>query len=369
MPDSKNEDAGLTIDKLRQEIDKCDVEIVKTINKRAEYAKSIGKLKSVDGASVYAPHREHAVYKKVAGLNQGPLTEKTIHAIYREIMSGTISLEGATRISYLGPPGTFSHLAALNKFGESMDYVPASEIRDVFLAVSRNHADYGIVPIVNSTEGAVTQTSNMFIDSTLNICSEIYLEIHQNLLANCDFKDIHTIISHPQPLAQCRNWIASNFSGVEIKEAVSTAKAAEVAASEDGVAAIASEAAAAIYDLRIIEERIEDRPDNVTRFVVLAHEFGEPTGSDKTSILFSLTHEAGSLADNLLIFKDFNINLSRIESHPCSKRAWEYTFFVDFEGHVKDSNIEQAMQKLKEHTHDLIVLGSYPRAQQRSKKN
>lgn len=363
-----NDECGWSIDDLRKKIDECDHDIVRIINERAGYAQSIGKLKNKSGSSVYAPHREKEVYEKVARLNKGPLSENTIHAIYREIMSGTISLEGATRISYLGPPGTFSHLAALNKFGSSMEYLPAKEIRDVFLAVSRGHADYGIVPIVNSTEGAVSQTSDMLIECDLKICSEIYLEIHQNLLAKCEMKDIHTIMSHPQPLAQCRNWLATNFANATVKETLSTTIAADIASKEDGVAAIGSEAAAAIYDLRVLDSRIEDRPDNVTRFVILAHEYGLPTGKDKTSIIFSLKHEAGSLADHLLIFKNYDINMSRIESHPCRKRAWEYTFFVDIEGHIQDEKVDAAVEELKAKSHDLVVLGSYPRAEACQKK-
>ncbi|MFH0910416.1 MAG: prephenate dehydratase [Planctomycetota bacterium] len=352
----------MNLKELRAEIDRCDAEIVRLINARARVAQEIGRLKAENGEAVYAPHREQEVYRKVTALNQGPFPEAGIHAIYREIMSGTLALEGARRISYMGPPGTFSHMAALRKFGSSMEYLPAREIRDVFLAVSRDHADYGVVPIENSTEGSVNQTSDMLMDTNLRLSSEIFLEIHQNLLARGALRDVKRIASHPQPLAQCRNWLAANTAHVEILETISTTAAAEMAAQEEGVAAIASEAAAKIYDLPILEPCIEDRPDNVTRFVVLSRGHTEPTGNDRTSILFSVRHKAGSLADTLQAFKDQGINLMRIESRPCRKRAWEYAFFVDMEGHEKDPPVAAVLDALKGMTHDLVVLGSYPRA-------
>ncbi|MBN1257023.1 MAG: prephenate dehydratase, partial [Planctomycetes bacterium] len=237
------------------------------------------------------------------------------------------------------------------------------EIRDVFLAISRGHADYGVVPIENSTEGSVTQTCDMFMESELNICSEIFEEIHQNLLARCSLGEVKKIISHPQALAQCRNWLAANAATLEVVETSSTTKAAQIASEEKGTAAIASEAAAATYDLHILEESIEDCPNNLTRFVVLGHGYGKPTGRDRTSIMFSLQHKAGSLAETMLAFRGTGVNLTRIESRPCKTRAWEYTFFVDMEGHAEEPPVSDTLEALQEITHNLVVLGSYPRAE------
>jgi chorismate mutase/prephenate dehydratase len=351
------------LESLRAAIDHCDREIVRLINDRARHAQEIGRRKRQSGQAVYAPDREKAVYEKVMGLNEGPLADHTVHAIYREIMSGTIALEGATRIAYLGPAGTWTHTAALQKFGSSMEYVPYREIRDVFLAVSRGHVDYGVVPIENSTEGSVNQTCDMFMECDLRICSEILVEIHHNLLATCELHEVGRIVSHPQALAQCRNWLAANAARIDVVEAPSTTRAAELAARERGTAAIAAEAAAALYDLHILESCIEDRPDNVTRFAVIAHAFGKATGSDRTSIMFSLAHEAGSLADALLIFKNRGVNLTRIESRPARKRTWEYAFFIDLDGHIDEPRVQEALADLRAASHDLAVLGSYPQAQ------
>lgn len=351
------------LDAHRRNIDRCDKEIVRLINERAGYAQKIGEVKRKAGLPVYAPDRETRVYQKVEALNQGPLPNRAIHAVYREIMSGTIALEGATRIAYLGPLGTFSHMAALEKFGSSMEYIPCREIRDVFLSLKRGHADYGVVPIENSTEGSVNQTSEMFMETDLKICSELYVGIHHNLLATCALHEVNRIASHPQALAQCRNWLAANAASVEIVESASTTAAACQASEESGTAAIASDIAASMYDLHVLERGIEDRCDNVTRFVVLAHSYGKPTGHDRTSIMFSLRDEAGCLAEKLLVFRDAEINLTRIESRPSRRRAWEYTFFVDFEGHVDEAGAQTAVRALRAVSHDLVVLGSYPRAE------
>jgi chorismate mutase/prephenate dehydratase len=352
-----------TLDDLRESIDRCDREIVRLINERARYGQQVGEYKRRNDLPIYAPDREQAVFDKVAGLNEGPFPQASLHAIYREIMSGTIALEAPTRVAYLGPPGTFSHLAALRKFGSAMEYIPCREIRDVFLSLSRDHADYGIVPIENSTEGSVTQTSDMFTDCEVKICSELFVEIHHNLLARCELHDVKRIVSHPQPLAQCRNWLAANAGGIEIIEAASTSKAAQRAATEQGTAAIASEAAAELYDLLVLDRCIEDRADNVTRFAVLGHDYPGPTGQDRTSVMFSLHHEAGSLAEALTLFKQHDVNLTRIQSHPSRRRAWEYSFFIDLEGHATEGEISRALADLRAISHDFIILGSYPRAE------
>ncbi len=351
------------MDAFRREIDACDREIVHALGRRASAAMAIGRIKRQKGTAVFAPERERQVYDKIATLNEGPLPPRAMQAIYREIMSGCIALEQATRISYLGPPGTFTHQASREKFGASQEYLPAAEIRDVFLAVSRGHADYGVVPVENSTEGSVTETFDMLLETGLSICSEIFLEIHQNLLATCALSEIREVWSHPNALAQCRQWLAANLHGVPIREVASTAIAAEKATRESGIAAIASEAAAAIHGLEILVRSVEDRPENTTRFVVLAHAFPErPSGDDRTSILFAIRHEAGSLFEALLPFKDHGINLTRIESRPSKKVNWEYAFFVDFEGHIADPGVSETLDEVRRRTDDYRLLGSYPRA-------
>lgn len=348
---------------LRREIDACDREIVAALSRRARAAMAIGRIKREAGTAVFAPERERQVYDKITGLNEGPLPPRSLHAIYREIMSGCIALEQATRISYLGPPGTFSHQASLQKFGAAQEYLPAPEIRDVFLSVHRGHADYGVVPVENSTEGSVTETFDMFMESGLHICSEIFLEIHQNLLAACPLAEIREVWSHPNALAQCRQWLAANLSGVPVREVASTVIAAARAASEPGIAAIASEAASTIHGLEILVRSIEDRPENTTRFAVLAHAYPEKrSGDDRTSIVFAIRHEAGSLFEALQPFKIHGINLTRIESRPSKKVNWEYAFFVDFEGHVADPGVPEVLEAIRRRTDDFRLLGSYPRA-------
>lgn len=353
----------MELDDLRKKIDACDSEIVRIINERATFAQEIGRVKREEKSPIYAPHREQAVYDKVTSLNQGPLPAATMQAIYREIMSGTIALEGASRIAYMGPNGSFSHMAAIEKFGSSVEYLPQREIRDVFLAVGRDHADYGIVPLENSTEGSINQTNDMFMETDEKICSEIFLPIHHNLMANCPMSEVRVIMSHPQPLAQCRMWLAANITHVDIVEAASTTAAARRAAEEHGVAAIASEAAAQIYGVNILERRIEDNVNNMTRFAVISHEYARPTGKDRTTISFSLKHKAGSLYDALLPFRANGVNLTRIESRPSRRRAWEYTFFLDMEGHAEDEPIARAVREISAETHDFRLIGSYPRAE------
>lgn len=352
----------MDLESLRQEIDACDREIVALLNRRAIAAREIGRIKRETGQSIFAPDREHAVYRKVLALNTGPFCPRSLQAVYREIMSGCIALERPTRIAYLGPPGTFSYEAAREKFGESMEYHPMPEIRDVFLAVSRDHADYGVVPIENSTEGGVNATCDMLMESPLKICSEIFLPIHHNLLAACPMEEIRLVVSHPMAIPQCRNWLAANLPGIPVEAVASTARAAERARDEKGLAAIASEAAAALYDLEILERCIEDNPNNMTRFIVIAHNDSPPTGEDRTSILFSTRHESGSLYHALEPFHRNQINLTRIESRPAKRVAWEYSFFVDLEGHASDPKVKETLEEVARITDDFRILGSYPRA-------
>ncbi|HEY3322691.1 MAG TPA: prephenate dehydratase [Planctomycetota bacterium] len=354
-------DAGL--DKLRHRIDDLDEQIVSLINERAGTACKIGAIKAKGGAKAYAPSREHQVYQKVSSKNRGPLPADAIKAIYREIMSATIALEHPTRVAYFGQPGTFTHLAATTKFGTSVEYIPTRDMRDVFMAVSRGRADFGLVPIENSTEGGVNQSIDMFADTRLKIASEIYLPIHHHLLSKSPIGKVKMIYSHPQPFAQCRNWLMGHVGDIQRKEVASTAEAAELASKNPQSAAIAGSLAAQIYNVPMIAEHIEDSADNITRFFVVAEKMAERTGKDKTSLVLAIRDEPGALLRLLVPFQANSINLTRIESRPSKRRAWEYNFFVDLEGHIDDENVKRALHQLEGQLKHLEVLGSYPAAE------
>ena len=359
---AKEPDAQTTaeMEEIRLKIDGLDEQIVRLINERANNARAIGALKARDGIKPYNPSREIAVYRKVAARNKGPLPNEAFRSIYREIMSATIALERPTRVAFFGQKGTFTHLAARTKFGSSVEYIPTRDMRDVFLAVARGRADYGLVPIENSTEGGVNQSIDMFADTRLKIASEIYLPIHHHLLAKCPMKDVRLILSHPQPFAQCRNWLMGNLGEVERREVSSTAVAAEMASKEPFTAAIAGSLAAEIYNVPVIAEHIEDSADNITRFFVIAERGAERTGKDKTSIVLSIKDEPGALLRLLQPFQANRINLTRIESRPSKRRAWEYNFFLDLEGHIEDENVHNTLKQLEGQVKHLEVLGSYP---------
>ncbi len=351
------------LDELRERIDDLDAEIVKLINERADCAKRIGELKRSTGAGAFAPARERAVYERVLALNRGPLSAQSIKAIYREIMSGSLALERCPRVAYLGPAGTFTHKAARSKFGSSVEYHPEPSVRDVFLEVSREHSDYGVVPIENSTEGGVNQTIDCFYETRLKVCSEIYVAVHHNLMAACPREEVRVIYSHPQVFGQCREYLGANFPRTQQVECPSTTAAAQRAGKEPGAAAIASDTAADIYGLRILERAIEDNPDNVTRFFVVSRQPAPRTGNDKTSLMFSIKDAPGVLHTMLMAFSDRNVNLTRIESRPSKKRAWDYYFFIDLVGHAEDQPVKEALAELAGSTRHLEILGSYPRAE------
>lgn len=350
----------MELKKLREKIDILDKKIVELLNKRAELTLKIAEIKKKAKESTYVPDREKEVYSKIMKVNMGPLKNEALSAIYREIMSASLSLEKPIRVAYLGPPATFTHIAALQKFGSQVDYLDCRSITDVFVEVEKGNSDYGVVPIENSIEGAVTHTLDMFIDSGINICSEISLEIRHNLLANCKKSQIRRIYSNPQVFGQCRIWLETNLPHAELVEVSSTTKAAEVASKERFSAAIASEMAAQYYGLKILARSIEDSPRNVTRFLVIGHTFTRPTGKDKTSIMFSIKDRVGALHDMLYPFKKHNINLTKIESRPSKRKPWDYYFFVDLEGHIEDKRVKDALGELEKLCTYLKVLGSYP---------
>ena len=349
------------LSKNRRKIDQIDEKIIKLLNKRALESLEIRKAKEKLNKSIFTPSREKEVYKKVLDKNKGPLSEESIKAVYREVMSGSLALGRPLNIAYLGPEATFTHIAALSKFGKSLNYVECKSITDVFTEVDRARADYGVVPIENSTEGAVNHTLDMFIDSDLKICSEVYLDIRHNLLGkDKKISSVKEVCSHEQVFAQCRIWLEKNLPGAKLTSYASTTQAAIAVNKAKGKAAIASDLAAKEYKLNILARSIQDSAHNVTRFLVIAKEEAEQSRNDKTSIVFSLKDKVGVLHDALVPFKKNRINLTKIESRPSQLKAWEYYFYVDLEGHYKDNKVRKAITELEKNCTYLKVLGSYP---------
>ena len=353
----------MSLQEHRKAIDALDRRIVKLLNDRTRHVLEIGSLKMQAGEEIYAPHRELAVLERLCKLNPGPITNESLRAIYREIMSSALSLEKSMAVAYLGPEATFTHQAAIKKFGSSLSYTPQKTIADVFTEVSKTRADYGVVPVENSTEGVVTHTLDMFVDSDLKIVAQIILRIQQCLVGKIKREEVKKVFSHPQALAQCRNYVQLNLPHAEIVETSSTTRAAELAAREPGSAAIASSLAAERYDLLILEKDIQDNSANATRFLVLGRQCSPPTGKDRTSLMLSLTHEVGALHRALAPFSKFKLNMTRIESRPNKRKAWEYFFFVDCDGHYLDKKVTQAITQIQKECNFLKVLGSYPNAE------
>ena len=348
------------LSKLRKKIDRIDESIVGLLTERAKLTLLIGKLKEKNKAHIYAPDREKQIYDRILELNKGPLSRESLGAIYREIMSGSLALERPIKIAYLGPPTTFTHLAALKKFGSSVNYYPCGSITEIFTEVESGRAEYGVVPIENSTEGAVNHKLDMLTESDLVICSEVSLEVSHYLMAGCSLKDVKKVYSKADVFGQCRLWLESNLSKVELIEVSSTAKAAQKAAKDKNSAAIGSKLAADYYGLNILAESIEDSAHNITRFLVIGRLQSPPTKNDKTSIMFSVKDKVGALHDMLVPFKKNKINLTKIESRPSKRKAWDYYFFVDLEGHAEDRKVKKALAELKKQSNVLKILGSYP---------
>lgn len=362
MTDFPTEPKG-QIEALRQNIDQIDRDLVRLLNERLQFAMKIGAIKNTEGGAVYVPKREEEVLTKVANLNAGPMPENAIRAIYREIMSASISMERKTVVAYLGPVATYTQQAAVKKFGASLDYVAYPGIGDVFHAVERGEADYGVVPIENSSEGAVFHSLDMFIESDLKVVSQIYLDIVHNLISVSPLSEIKTVYSKDQAIGQCRRWLSQHLPNVELVSFPSTAAAVEKVKGMKGAAAIASGLAAELYEVPIAAAAIQDRMNNVTRFLVLGKNgICEPLGEgrDKTSLLISLTDEVGILERILVRFSKRNLNLSKIESRPSGKRLWEYVFFIDLVGHYQDPVVREAIEDVKSLGVQVKWLGSYP---------
>lgn len=351
----------MDLDKLRVKIDEIDSEIIRLLGERADVVHEVGVVKKANGEQIYRPDRENALLNKlVEKAKDTRLPEKSIRAIYREIMSAALALEEDLKIAYLGPEGTWTHQAAIGKFGHSVKYLPQPSFADVFEQVERRRVNYGVVPIENSTEGAVTHTLDLFADSPLKIYGQVLLPIENNLMAKCKREEITEIYSHPQIIAQCRAWLQKNFNEIQPIEKSSSAAAAEIAAKQPGAAILGSRLLAEMYGLDILEESVQDIANNTTRFLVISHDTCPPTGNDRTSIMFSVRDEPGSLHRALEPFEKFSINMSKIESRPSKRRAWEYFFFVDLAGHCDDPELSDVIQQLSLNCSFVKVLGSYP---------
>jgi chorismate mutase/prephenate dehydratase len=349
------------LEKLRKEIDEIDNEILNLINKRAKVVIDIAHIKRSENAKFYSPEREREIIERITTLNQGPFPKDTLKVIYREILSASLSLEEPLKVACLGPLATFTHLAALRHFGSSAAFVPVESIKGVFDTVDIGKTAFGVVPIENSNEGVISSTLDMFIDYDLKVSAEVMLDISHNLISLSGEKEkIRKIYSNPPATAQCRRWLQSNLLGIPIIESTSTAKAAELASQDGEAAAIASDLAAKIYNLKFIEKNIEDSRHNFTRFLVISKEFPRKSGKDKTSIMFSIKDRPGALFDILSPLKKAKVNLTKIESRPSKTKAWEYIYFVDMEGHIEDKKLKKAIENIKNQCLYLKILGSYP---------
>jgi chorismate mutase / prephenate dehydratase len=352
----------VTLEELREHIDELDREILERLNARAACAQHIGEIKRTAETPYYVPEREKAIFEMLARLNQGPLPDSAVQAIYREIISAIRTLEKPISVAFLGPRDTFSHMAATQVFGASAEYFPLPSFADIFVEVERGRIDYGIVPVESSMGGGVSDTLDRFITSELKIINEVMLHITQNLLSNHPLADIRRVYSKDNALLQCRQWLRANLPNAELIETSSTAEAARRAAGEEGAAAIASRLAAETYQLRLLVERIEDAAHNYTRFLVVGKQKAKPTGDDKTAVMISVKDKPGALYGLLLPFANAGISLTRIESRPSRQKAWEYVFFIDFLGHSTDAAVQTVLREVGEHANHVKVLGSFPRA-------
>jgi chorismate mutase / prephenate dehydratase len=352
-----------SLDTLREEMRKKDREIIRLLNERSQISVKIGKVKGQSGLEVYHPAQEARVMNYLHDLNDGPLSDRQVTAIYREIISASRDLQKPMNIAYLGPEASFSHLAAHLHFGSSSRFWPQQGIARVFDEVEKGAVEWGVAPVENSLEGSVNVTLDRLVLTPLKIQAEMYLRISQCLISSAkSLKDVKNVYSHPQGLAQCQAWLRSHLPNAVLGEMESTAAAAQMVRGKKTAAAIGSALAAATYGLNMLAEGIEDNPSNTTRFLVIGRGEGTATGNDKTSVIFALPDSPGALHRALASFSKRKINLAKIESHPVKERLWEYLFFVDMIGHGNDKTVKGCLKELKEKTIYLKILGSYPKA-------
>lgn len=346
---------------LRDQIDSIDKQILELLNRRAKIAQEVGHVKNKVNAPIYRPDREAIVLRGIAERNPGPLDSKDLQTIYREIMSACRALEKRNVVAFLGPQGTFSEQAVYASFGSAVQTLSCSTIDEVFMAVENGDAEFGVVPIENSTEGAINRTYDLMVRTSLTITSEVSIPIHHNLMtASGNMHGIKQISAHAQALAQCQLWLNTHFPDIPKQAVSSNAEAARIAKEDPTIAAIAGEIASRCYELQIVNEQIQDEPNNQTRFAVIGRKDTEPTGKDQTSLLVSVRNEAGSVYKMLEPFDKYGVSMTRLESRPTKGGKWEYYFFVDFVGHIKEPKIAKAIAELRERVADLKILGSYP---------
>ena len=371
MPTKRS--ASASLDPLREQIDRIDTQVLRLINRRARLAQRIGQAKQKDNAVTYVPSRERQIMARLSELNPGPLSDSAVQAIYREIISASRALEQLPKIAYFGSPASYTHIAAREQFGSQAEFVPAATIPQVFTEVEQGRTNYGVVPIENSSEGAVGVTLDMFVESPLHIIAERSMEIQHCLLSRATRIDrVKRVLAHPQALGQCRRWLAIHLAGATIEEASSNSRAAELATADRHTAAIAARLAAEEYRLNVLAANIQDQVGqvgqvgqaaNVTRFAVVGREQpSKPTGHDKTLLLLSVCDRAGVLHTLLKPLADNAINLLRIESRPLRGKPWEYLFFIDVEGHVSDTRLARALQEIEPLCVQVKILGSYATA-------
>ncbi len=348
------------LDRIRVKIDEIDAKLLDLLTERAELVHEVGTIKLRDGREIYAPEREEKLLQRLVKENRGRLMETSIRAIYREIMSAALALEVDLKIAFLGPDGTWTHQAAIQKFGNSVKYLAVGSLADVFDQVERKTAGYGVVPIENSNEGAVKHTLDLFATSPLRICAQIYLPIETHLLAKIPREAIRRIYSNPQVFGQCRKWLGESFSQVQTVEVASTPEAADRARQDPNGAVLGGSLLAELFGLELLEEKIQDSPREYNRYLVIAHRSCPPTGNDRTSVMFSVRDQPGALFSALQPFQTFEINLLKIESRPNLTTRQGHSFYVDVAAHGNDESLQQAMTELKRHCTFVKLLGSYP---------
>ena len=354
----------MDLKKIRKKIDFLDKKIVDILSQRVSLALEVAKIKKEENKPFYSPDRESRILKRLEKINPGVVPSEYLKDLFSQIMALSFSLSGNFKVAYLGPVATFTHLAAIKKFGKNTEFIPCVGIDEVFFNVSRQKARYGVVPVENSIEGAVNYTLDMFVDSDLKICAEIVLEITHSLMAKKNIKvlkGIRKIYSHPQVFSQCRGWLQENFPRAELVPCSTTARAAELAKRNKDSACIGNKAVASVYGLGVLAEDIGDKVFNITRFLVISREDALPTGNDKTSLIFSIKDRVGALYDALYSFRKNRVNLTKIESRPSKKKVWDYYFFVDLEGHRNASKVKQSLESLEKKAQFVKILGSYPR--------
>jgi chorismate mutase/prephenate dehydratase len=354
-----------SLDDLRQQIDNIDEQLLALIHKRAELAGEVGRCKKADGETAYyVPSREAQIIRRLKKINAGHIPDAALHGIYREIIGACLSLEQPLCIAYLGPEGTFTHTAARKQFGSTASYLGCRNFDEIFDEVEAGRVTYGVVPVENAFEGAVTHTLDLFVDRSVSICAEVLLGIHHHLLARCRMEEIEVLYTKAEVLSQCRKWLQKHLPNTRLEEADSTAAAAEKIAGDSRAAAIASKEVAERYDLPILASNIEDHHGNTTRFLVIGQHDSPPSGKDKTALVMSTTDRPGALHDLLEPFHNRGIGLSRIESRPSRKNLWEYVFFVDLLGHRQDAEVAAALGDIGKMPDGFLkILGSFPVAE------